>query len=211
MKPIWKMTDNTTQIHAEAHSARWRVFCAVALPDALKELVSQHIALLRQAIPDVRASWDRPEKLHITLKFLGDIERSRVPSLSHAAESAAQTVKPFELSIEGAGAFPTHGPPRVLWLGICDSSGGLAHLHKQLEEECARENFKREQRPFHPHLTIARLRSPGGARRLAALHQETGFNPQTFNVRELLVIRSELGPSGSRYTEISKHKLSEQS
>ncbi|MGA9997460.1 MAG: RNA 2',3'-cyclic phosphodiesterase [Pyrinomonadaceae bacterium] len=197
--------------HIEANNERWRVFCAVALPDNLRDTVGQHIALLRQAMPDVRASWDRAEKLHITLKFLGEIKQSRVPSLSHAAEHAAQTIKPFELAIEGAGAFPVHGPPRVLWLGIRDSSGSLAHLQKRLEEECATENFKREQRPFHPHLTIARLRSPGGARKLAALHKETGFDAQTFAVRELLVIRSELGAGGSRYTEISKHSLGEQS
>lgn len=205
------MADKDDHNHSKANNGRWRVFCAVALPDEVRERVSQHIALLRQAMPDVRASWDRPEKLHITLKFLGEIEQGRVPALSHAAERAAQTVKPFELVIEDTGAFPLHGPPRVLWLRARDSVGGLAHLWKQLEEECARENFKREQRPFHPHLTIARLRSPGGARKLAALHKETGFGAQAFMVRELIVIHSELGSGGSRYTEISRHSLSEQS
>lgn len=204
------MTDRANHNQTEASDARWRVFCAVALPHDLRELAAKHIALLRQAMPDVRASWDRAEKLHITLKFLGEIERGRVPALSRAAERAAQTIEPFELAIEGAGTFPPHGSPRVLWLGVRDSSSSLTRLQHQLEEECARENFKREERPFHPHLTIARLRSPKGSRQLAALHKETGFQMQTFHVSELLVIRSELGAGGSRYTEISKHKLNEQ-
>ena len=155
----------------------------------------------------MRASWEKPEKLHITLKFLGDIEPARVEALSSAAASAAASLEPFELTIEEPGTFPPHGQPRVLWLGLVDASGRLALMQRALETECAAVGFARESRPFKPHLTLARVRSPQGARELAAAHRETPFEPQRFEVSELVVMRSELGPGGSRYTPLSRHAL----
>ena len=191
----------------ESASQRFRMFCAVPLTEEVRERAARHMEFLRRQMPDVRASWDRPEKMHITLKFLGEIEVSRVEALSRAAERASREVEAFTLSIAGAGAFPTRGLARVLWLGIEDETGSLARLQSALETESEREGFRREERSFHPHLTIARLRKPEGARKLARLHQDTGFEAVSFPVSELLVIRSELGPQGSRYTEISRHKL----
>jgi 2'-5' RNA ligase len=177
------------------------------LPLEVRSRAVEHAARLRTAVPDARASWPRAENLHLTLKFLGEIARSRVEALTNAAARAARNSQAFKLAIGGAGSFPPRGIPRVLWLGVADSSGGLARLQSRLEEECAREGFKREERPFHPHLTLARLRAPQQARRLAKRHQEIGFEAIEFAVTELVVMRSELGPGGSRYTKISGHDL----
>lgn len=184
-----------------------RVFCAVELPDELRSRVTERARRLRSEFPDVRASWEKPEKLHITLKFLGDIETAHVEALSSAAARAAASLEPFELTIEEPGTFPPHGQPRVLWLGIVDPSGRLALMQRALETECAAVGFTRESRAFKPHLTLARVRSPQGARELAAAHRETPFEPQRFEVSELVVMRSELGPGGSRYTPLSRHAL----
>ncbi len=184
-----------------------RVFCAVELPSEARERAAAHAARLRERFKEVRASWPRADNLHLTLKFLGEIEESRVALLSAAAARAAEKSVPFELAIEGAGAFPPRGAPRVLWLGVDDSSGGLAQLHSRLEAECAGSGFKREERPFHPHLTLARLRAPQGTRSLAQFHEETGFEAAAFRVEELVVMLSELGPGGSRYTPLSRHTL----
>jgi 2'-5' RNA ligase len=184
-----------------------RVFCAVELPEWVRERAAAHIADLRGLLPDVRAGWERPEKLHLTLKFLGEIEQGRAPDLCGAASRAARCAPPLDLRLEGAGSFPPRGLPRVLWLGVADDSGALARLQQLLEDECALCGFAREGRPFRPHLTIARLRKPDGARRLAALHHEKGFAGAEFTVRELVVLRSELGPKGSRYTELARHPL----
>ncbi|MBV9957693.1 MAG: RNA 2',3'-cyclic phosphodiesterase, partial [Acidobacteria bacterium] len=97
--------------------SRWRVFCAVELPEEVRARVSAHIAELRGLFPGARASWARAEALHITLKFLGEIERARVEALSEAASKAAAAVRSFELQIAETGAFPPRGPARVLWLG----------------------------------------------------------------------------------------------
>src|SRR5438270_4155057 len=115
----------------------WRTFCAVELPDGVKSRVAEHIKRLRAEFPDVRASWEKPEKLHITLKFLGEMELPRVEELSRAAERAVAGIEPFELTINEPGAFPTHGLPRVLWLDIKDASGRLASLQRSLEDACA--------------------------------------------------------------------------
>jgi RNA 2',3'-cyclic 3'-phosphodiesterase len=184
-----------------------RLFCAVELPEEVRALAGAHMAELRGRMPDVRAAWERPEKLHVTLKFLGEIARACATELSVAAAAAVRSVSPFDLRVEGAGTFPPRGLARVLWLGVQDAKGALAELQQHLEDECARAGFAREARPFHPHLTIARLRRPEGARRLAELHREKGFSSPAFSVNDLVIIRSELGPGGSRYTELARHAL----
>jgi 2'-5' RNA ligase len=186
-------------------SSLLRVFCAIELPAEVRERAARHIARLREAVPEARASWERTEKLHITLKFLGEIAPERVEALSVAVSGATSNARPFTLELEGAGAFPPRGIPRILWLGINDSSGALARLQSRLEDECATAGFAREERSFHPHLTLARIRAPQGARELAQMHRETAFETIEFAVTALVVMRSELGTGGSRFTEISRH------
>lgn len=189
-----------------------RIFCAVELPEDVRARVAAHIARLRAAAADLplKISWERAEKLHLTLKFLGEIEAERIESLQHAAERAAGSVEKFEARLQDGGAFPARGNPRVLWLGLQDETDAIARLQERLEAECARENFPREARPFHPHITIARIRVPAAApaRHLAKLHSEMKFEPPaSFNVNDLVVMRSELGAGGSRYTPLSRHEL----
>ena len=192
----------------EKQEGLWRVFCAVELPGSVRTLAAEHIARLRRAVPEAKASWVRADNLHVTLKFLGEMEPERaLTALSGAAARAADKVTPFELKLEGTGSFPSRGVPRVLWLGIRDRSDSLALVQQRLEDECASENFARESRPFNPHLTIARLRTPVRARELASIHQETQFETEVFGVTELFVFRSELGPGGSRYTALARHRL----
>ncbi|MBV9210100.1 MAG: RNA 2',3'-cyclic phosphodiesterase [Acidobacteria bacterium] len=188
---------------------RWRVFCAVELPAEVRARVASHIAALRESFPKSRASWARAEALHITLKFLGEIALPRLEALSEAAEEAVSGVEAFELAIEETGSFPPRGNARVLWLGVKDASGLLSTLQQRLDEACARAGFERETRGFHPHLTVARLRAPAETRELAALHREMKFERAAFVVKDLVVMRSELGAGGSRYTAISRHELRE--
>lgn len=183
----------------------WRLFVAVELTASLRARVRDHIDRLRHTVPDARASWAREENLHLTLKFLGDTPVSKVPALSTAIERATAKVSSFDTNVGGCGAFPLSGQPRVLWIGIGDPAGSLARLSSALEDECDQAGFSREERPFHPHLTVARLRHPHGARRLAELHNEMGFDPVLLSVRDVCLIRSELRSEGSRYTVIARH------
>jgi len=185
----------------------WRLFIAIELPATLRHQIKEHIDRLREQLPEVRASWTREQNLHLTLKFLGDTKVGRVETVSVALRGAANRLAPFELGIEGCGAFPPRGKPDVLWIGIADRSGNLQKLHAALENECARAGFDRDRRPFHPHLTIARLRDPNGARPLAELHRQIGFEPGSVKVTDTCLIRSELSSAGSRYTVIARHEL----
>jgi 2'-5' RNA ligase len=185
----------------------WRVFCAVELPTRIADLAAEHIQKLRHEFPDVLATWNRDGRFHLTLKFLGNIEIHRVADLSAAAERATAQLTSFSIIIEGAGAFPPNGQPRVIWIGIKDPSGHLEELQNHLEDECKVAGFAREERKFSPHLTLARIRNPKGARELALTHQKMGFEPVEMKVTSLNVFRSELSPAGSKYTLISEHKL----
>ena len=186
-----------------------RVFCAAELPGEIREAAAAHAARLRRDFPDAKASWARPASLHVTLKFIGEVEAARVEALSRAAEAAVEGFAPFRLSVEEAGTFPPRGPARVLWLGVRDESGGLTRLQRRLEEECAAAGFTRESRAFKPHLTLARLRPSKDAPALSDAHRRSTFGPYPFEVSGLVVMRSELGPGGSRYTPLSRQTLME--
>ncbi|CAN5863773.1 hypothetical protein BH18ACI4_BH18ACI4_28570 [soil metagenome] len=186
---------------------KWRVFFAISLDESVRANLMGQIKRLRESVPHAQASWSRKENIHLTLKFLGEIETCRLGKLSNGAARAVRDFSPFQITLEESGVFPRHGTPRVLWIGIKDESGKLAELHARLEEECAGQGFPREDRPFQPHLTIARLRKPLGARDLAAAHYEMRFETVAVAVAELLVIRSEPGVAGSRYTVVSNHRL----
>lgn len=185
----------------------WRVFCAIEIPEPVRQQVLQHIEHLREAVPDAKVSWSRDASLHLTLKFLGEIPQVSVPHISTAASRAVVGCAPFSIRLEQAGAFPKQGQPRVLWIGINDFSGKLGQLQARLEDESVNVGFAKDDRPFHPHLTVARLRQARHARTLAAAHRELDFESAEIAVSELLVIRSELGNEGSKYTVISRHPL----
>ncbi len=183
----------------------FRTFIAIELPRDVRARLAQHIASLRRELPDVRASWSREANLHLTLKFLGNVPVTDVTKVSAAVASATKSVSSFELTISDCGTFPARGRPSVLWIGT--QASGLLTLHAAIEDELAQAGFTRESRPFHPHLTVARLRHSPGALELVELHQGLGFAPVAFSVSEVVVFRSELLKQGSKHTAISRHSL----
>jgi RNA 2',3'-cyclic 3'-phosphodiesterase len=184
-------------------SDEWRTFCAIELPEQVRTRLQDHVKRLREAVPDVSASWSRPENVHLTLKFFGNVRKEKLPLISAAASRVAQELTPFQIKIGGTGVFRK----QVLWIGVEDSSGQLAELQQRFDEECAREGFAKEDRSYKPHLTIARLRRPEGARQLAESHLKIKFTITEIDVNEFVVFRSQLSPKGSIYTPISKHEL----
>jgi RNA 2',3'-cyclic 3'-phosphodiesterase len=188
-------------------STLWRVFCAIEIPAEVQRRILAHADHLRAAAPGVQASWTKMDNIHLTLKFFGNVELDKIPKISKAADKVARHFSPINVRVDGTGAFPKHGPARVLWIGLNDPAGKLIDLQKKFDDECAAEGFVAEDRAFHPHLTVARLRSPHGARTLAERHKETKFEAITFSVTGLTVFRSELSSKGSRYSVISKHPL----
>lgn len=185
----------------------WRTFCAVELSEEVRARFEEHIARLRKEVPDAVASWSRVENIHLTLKFFGNVEVDRIPAISAAATCATEQFSKFDIGVGNTGVFPRPSRPQVLWIGVNDPSGQLTTLQQQLETECAAAGFPKEDRAYHPHLTIARLRKPESARCLADTHLKMTFSPITVPVHELIVFRSELSSKGARYTPISHHPL----
>jgi RNA 2',3'-cyclic 3'-phosphodiesterase len=186
----------------------WRVFCAVELPSEVREKLQDHIERLRRQAPDTAASWSRVENIHLTLKFFGNVAVDQVAAISAAASQAVKEFSVFEIEVGGTGVFPRRSRPQVLWIGVNDPSGKLLSLQQQVENECAAAGFPKEDRAYRPHLTIARIRKPDGARRLAETHQTMQLNPLPLKVNELVIFRSELSSKGSKYTALSHHPLS---
>jgi 2'-5' RNA ligase len=188
-----------------------RLFYAVELPQDVRASAAAHAASLRAAATQtIRASWEREEKLHITLKFVGEVAPEMTEKLTAAAARAAAAARTFELRLSGAGVFPAPSRPQVLWLGMEDEGGRLSELQRRVEEESVRAGARPDARPFHAHVTVARLRASGrDERELARRHFDLGFAPLGFRVREIVLMRSELGPRGSTYTPVSRHEFKE--
>jgi len=184
-----------------------RAFVALELSPGLKDGILTLIDELRRA--GVRASWSRAATLHLTLKFLGDVEEALLPDLVTALEAAAAEVPPFAFDTTLMGAFPSPARPRVVWLGV-ESSPGLHDLQEAVERELTPLGFPREKRRFHPHITLGRIRDAGVLSRDASLPALIAKLPVPRGrtaVEELRLIRSTLSPQGARHETLEVIRL----
>ena len=185
----------------------WRVFCAIELPAEVRARLEDHMRRLRKEVPDAAASWSRVENIHLTLKFFGNVDVARIQQISEAAKRAVKEFSTFPIAVGETGVFPRPSRPQVLWIGVKDQARQLSALQEKLESECAAEGFPKEERAYKPHLTIARLRRPEGARHLAHAHLQMKFDPIEVDVKDIVIFRSELSPKGSKYSVISAADL----
>jgi 2'-5' RNA ligase len=183
-----------------------RTFICIEIPDSIKERIDRLQDTLRQL--DAQVSWTKPANIHLTLKFLGDVEASRIQRVSEALDRAATGISPFEVEIGGTGCFPSPRSPRVLWVGVSNVPELLRQLYSNIEDELAREGFRREKRRFSPHLTIGRVRSRHNSARTADALIANAFESETFIATELILMRSDLKPTGSIYTPQAILRLS---
>lgn len=183
------------------------MFCAFELPETVRSRISQHSRNVREAVPDAAASWSRPENIHLTMKFFGDVNQAKVPVISAAVERVVKEFSPIQIEVGKTGVFPRPSRPQVLWIGVEDALGVLSKFQQQLENAFAREGFPKEDRAFHPHLTVARIRKPQNANQLADAHLRMEFSPVDIVLGEITLFRSELSSKGSKYTAISRHRL----
>ncbi len=184
-----------------------RIFVAIDISDEAKDKAAEYIKNLKDEFPDLRVGWEKTEKLHLTLKFLGDIDDTDLQRLNDAAFETAGQIPKFNLKTTATGAFPSQKKARVLWLGIEDEKGVLHKLAEVFETNCANQGFAIETRSFKAHLTIARLREPQESKKLIERHLETKIEPVKFEVPEIVIYESHLQKSGSVYSVLSKHPL----
>lgn len=184
-----------------------RIFAAVDISNQARKQISNYIETLRGEFPELLVGWEKAEKLHITMRFFGDVEDRKVLLLSNLFEDFARQISPFNLQITKTGVFPSLRDARVLWFGLQDEKGSLSEIKNNLENECERIGFKKEKRVFEPHLTIARLRQPEKSKDLIEKHLQTNFESAEFNVGEITIYESRLLPKGSVYSIVSKHEF----
>ncbi len=184
-----------------------RAFVALELSAGLKDGILSLIDELRGA--GVRASWSRAATLHLTLKFLGDVEEALLPDLVAALEAAAAEVPPFAFDTTSMGAFPSPARPRVVWVGV-EPSPGLCDLQEAVERELTPLGFPREKRSFHPHITLGRIRDTGALPRdahLPALIAKLPVPRGRTVADEFALIQSTLSPHGARHETLEVIRL----
>jgi len=179
-----------------------RSFLALDPPGEILVEIAAIQSRLRKLIQgDIR--WVRPEGIHLTLKFFGDIPEDDVDKIAATVEKAAGKESPFALAIGGAGVFPDPHRPRVLWLGMDGDVERLQGFQKGLDRELLRIGFPREERPFRPHLTLGRIRNPKGLIGLAReLEKGEEYRAGRFVASGLSLMQSDLTPKGAVYTKL---------
>lgn len=183
-----------------------RLFVAVEIPSGVKEEVGRFGAYLRGRIDGFR--WVSPDRFHLTLRFLGEVDRGRIPMLREELARAAGKVEPFDFHLEGAGAFPSADRPRVIWVGVGQGKEQLIRLAGEIEETVRRAGFAPENRPFTPHLTLARARErSGGASIQNALQPEGDRYFGQVSCGQVVLMSSLLGRGGPTYTALDSLHL----
>jgi 2'-5' RNA ligase len=181
--------------------AGWRSFIAVELSREIAEGVRRIQSGLRERVAGV--SWVRPEGIHLTLKFLGDVDPDRVEGIASKAEEGARAIGPFTIGVKGCGGFPNARNPRVIWIGVEEPSNRLTELQAKVEQGMEEMGFTREGRAYTPHLTIGRLRSGKGKGGVGqAIEAMKGCDLGLMEVREVCLFRSQLKPTGAEYTKL---------
>ena len=180
-----------------------RTFLAIDLPCDLHSAIGQNLRTVKRELPTL--SWSKLENLHINLKFLGDTMESQVDQIRQAVESAISHVSPFELELKGFGVFPDHRSPRVLWIGLGGALDGLSELAECVGQAVVPLGFPQEDRPFRPHLTVARVKKDHRAvgRALDTLGVFTApFACGPLSVERVALFKSDLRPTGPIYTKL---------
>lgn len=183
-----------------------RSFIAVELPNEIHDSLQKLQNNLKDSMPDVR--WVKYGNIHLTLKFLGDVEVSKIEKISKSIQYVADEFSPFTMSLAHIGAFPNFRKPSIIWTGVEEGAEKIIEIVEQIESSMEKLGFAREKRPFKPHLTIGRIRELKHPTIMAkSLENNEIGEIGKFMVEKLSLIKSQLDPSGSIYTTLSEALL----
>ncbi|MFB3920316.1 MAG: RNA 2',3'-cyclic phosphodiesterase [Terriglobia bacterium] len=178
-----------------------RAFIAIDLPEEIRAALSRNQAELRNACRD--AGWTRPEGIHLTLKFLGEISDEQVREMTEALH-ACTPFEAFSVEVNGFGFFPDARRPKVFWAGV-QAPPDLANLAERVESAMEKLGIARERRAYSPHLTLARFRFPKPQPELKALAEARADTTLGhFEVSEFFLFESRLHPQGAQYLKVAR-------
>lgn len=180
-------------------SAR-RLFLAIALPTPVRD------ALVAFATPLPGVTWTRPDQLHLTLRFLGDVAEEKIERV--ASHLATVRVEPFLLPVEGLGAFPPKAPPRTLWIGVGRGHPHLHQLRQRVDDALlAAGLLELDLRTFQPHVTLARCSESAASAVARLIRLNTDFAAPPFRVNAFELVASELHPAGAVHSLVRRFAL----
>jgi RNA 2',3'-cyclic 3'-phosphodiesterase len=196
---------------AENGAATARLFIAIELNDEVKGELGRLEERIKQACGFCPARWVAPDKIHLTLNFLGDVATSKIDAIKSAVSQAAGEYSAFQLSLSSPGAFPNLDRPHVVWVGLEGDVAKLLALQKRFEQFLSSLGFPPEARPFSPHLTLARVRdeaSPADRKKLGeAIVKSRCERDCAVSVSSVSLIQSKLTPDGPVYTVLFNKQL----
>jgi 2'-5' RNA ligase len=182
------------------------LFIAIELDENFRRTLSAVQAELKKKGGDVR--WVRPELMHLTIKFLGEVPDAQVADVGQAVLRAARRAERFELAASQCGCFPQRGPVRVIWAGNEAAPPGLLSCISAVEAELEALGFPREQRPFSPHITLGRVQMDRSRGQLRSAVQSASLEAVSQEVSSIVVMSSVLARTGPTYTVVSRAKFS---
>lgn len=185
-----------------------RLFIATEISDAQREATLALMDNLQKGFQFTRShpQWVEPESLHLTLKFLGGVEQERVDAIVQAVECRLLDRSPFKMSLRGLGTFPDERAPKVLWLGVDQGKRDLMELSKRIESALYPIGFAADLRAFHPHLTLARIKSLSGIEAMMSVvesHRKAEPGGEA-RVDHISLYKSELLPKGPVHTVLHR-------
>ncbi len=187
-----------------------RTFIAIEPPPDLEGAIRNLQVQLKQRLAFPAMRWVQPHGIHLTLKFLGDVPPSRLPTIQDALAALAARHSPFTLAARGLGVFPGPSRPSVLWLGLAGDLPRLHRLRDDVEAAIAPLGYPTESRPFRPHLTLARIKdaAPSDSERIRdLLRQPPAADLGALPAAAIHLMRSDLSPQGARYTPLGVYPL----
>jgi len=179
-----------------------RAFIAIDLPDSLHAALAEAQQAFRETCGE--ANWRRPEGIHLTLKFLGEITDAQTKQVVEALGRLGPFA-PFPVEVKGFGFFPKAERPRVFWAGVV-APPALAELAGRIEDSMERAGFAREDRPFSPHLTLARFNIPRPQPALVAASRSTESLGK-FEASDFFLFESKLSPQGAQYRRVMRFPI----
>ena len=185
-----------------------RLRCFVALP--LDKRVKGQLAEIQEELKQTGAEvkWVEVDHIHLTLKFLGHISLSQVDLAKAGLKEALRGFSPFEFILSEIGAFPRMENPRVLWIGVREGKQRVLDLQKKIEKTLEEKKFPEEERPFHPHLTLGRVRSKKNIAQLGEKLKSVELPKfESIKVDRIILFQSVLKPTGPTYLPLSEFKL----
>ena len=182
-----------------------RTFIGIFPPPHIQSAIADILSPLKPNTPAVR--WERQEKFHITMKFLGDVSAGQIGPLETSLFEAGKSIQQFDILLARIGCFPPSHSPKIVWVGSGeDTIVPLTECFTIVERKCVSAGFKKEERPFHPHITVGRVKGKVSENLIKKI-ENTTFEPLQFLCTELLIMKSDLSPSGSAYSQLSSIPL----